>query len=174
MIKVPIYKSELEIIKRQECEDLRKLLYTILVWTKQSKYNNVPCDDRKIGKLSGLNYWKNKVADILSTVVTESEFTEGALLQIRFIEVQFGWFKPFYIVLYEETDKTKKPVFHSKGIYYSEIEYDKHIKEHRSCVECGVIITGRRRKYCASCSEVVRRNYIAKKRREYYRNQKKS
>lgn len=167
-MRIPIYKSEIVTISNQEDKELQKLLFVILVWAKTNPFGTVLCEDKAIAKWAGLNLWKKKVAEILSPITSEDEFTEGYLLQINYSFSKSGNSIPYYRVLFIEEDDTLRPEFYVNGLEDCVDSFDKYLEDARKCIECGVVLEGNASKYCDKCRPNAMRRYRAIKRNEYY------
>lgn len=168
MMKIPIYKSELDTILVQDSEELQRILFVMLVWAKTNPFGTVLCEDAIIAKWAGLNIWKRKVGELLAPVTSEDEFTDGYLIQLTYSQSKSGVSFPYYKVLFIEEDQQQTPLFYVKNVDDCIRSFEKYLKKARRCIECGCLLVGNASKYCDYCRLDARRKYIAKKRNEYY------
>ena len=157
--KIPIFKSEIDIIKKQDGNALQRLLFVILVWQKFSKFGNVLCENREIARIAGVKGAKREIGIILNSILSEDEHTDGYLLQLKYQAKK----TIIYYVLFEEKNKNQKPLFYVSDIEECESLFPKYFRDGHYCQRCDtkIIKKGQNQKYCNSCSAIVRKEKVS-------------
>ncbi len=157
--KIPIYESEVNIIREQDGNDLQRLLFVILVWKKFSSYNNVPCEDREIARLAGVTGTNKTIGITLDPVSCEDYWSNGYLLRVK----NKSRNKSFYTVLFEEKDETKKPLFYVNDIEECIYLFPKYFRDGNYCERCDnkIVKNGNNQRYCDKCAKEIRREKVA-------------
>ncbi len=158
--RVPIYESEIQTIAKQDSNELQRLLFVILVWSKFSRYKNTICDDKEIASIAGVHGVKRDIGIIIQDVLSEDDWTDDYLLQYE----KYRRKTAVYRVLFVEKDESKKPIFWVDNIEDCKDLFHKHFRDGLYCQRCDTRIenpTGRNQKYCCECSKEVRREKVA-------------
>ena len=168
--QVPIYKNEIDTIRKQNGNELQRLLFTILVWQKFSKYGNVLCEEREIARIAGVHGTKKKIGMILQNVLSEDDYTDDCLLQLKYRANNTA----IYYVLFEEKNKEQEPLFYVRDIEECELLFPKYFRDGHYCQRCDIEIhiKGQNQKYCDECGSIIRKEKVALNVQKFRQRQK--
>jgi len=156
-IKVPIYKSELEVIEALDSDSLKHLLFVYLVYYKwgcavkhlrfYSKKNNIIMvveNNNDLWKLAGLS--KLKVSERYG--LCNQLFNKGLYKLDNFKAHNY-----IYLPFAKNDGELAFEISNYDNIIGEFLLYE-HPNEYKRCVVCGVVIKKTRspKKYCASCA----------------------
>lgn len=160
--KVPIYESEINVIKKQNGNELQRLLFAILLWSKFSKYHNTTCFDKEIANIAGVHRVKRDIGILLQSVLVEEKPVEGDLIRYSIRKMgkrHFG----FYTILFLEKDESKEPLFWVDDIEKCQELFHLYFRDGWYCKMCDnriEEIRGNNQVYCDDCGKKIRREKV--------------
>lgn len=174
-IEVNIYKSEMEVINSIEDENIKKLLFILLVYYKWavnqsylyffSKYN-----DTKMVIVNDKDVWK--YAEIMKLRVSERYKLSYYLIKNNlYVEDNFKSNNYFYLPFCVDEGEIAITINNYDNIL-GELYYYNDKDNYKRCVECGTVIKKTRspKKYCNDCSKIKKNEQIKASKNRKHKN----